>query len=103
MVTGSATDTAAGPPGPLDDAGYHFLAPRLRSTLFVLPGVMRHPAEYFAEAARRYGGVVTLSPNRIYLVTDPEGVKHVLQDNHTNYIKGPSYEVLRPLMGNGLF
>ncbi len=53
--------------------------------------------------ARRYGGVVTLSPNRIFLVTHPDGVKHILQDNHTNYIKGPWYKVLQPLMGNGLF
>ena len=69
----------------------------------VLPSLMRNPADYFAQTARRYGGVVTLSPNRAYLVTDPDGVKHVLQDNHTNYIKGPWYQVLRPLMGDGLF
>ena len=47
--------------------------------------------------------MVTLSPNRAYLVTDLDGIKHVLQDNHTNYIKGPWYQVLRPLMGDGLF
>jgi cytochrome P450 len=105
MVTGSASPSAAtvGPPGPLDDAGYNFLPPRLRAQLVVLPSLMRNPADYFAQTARRYGGVVTLSPNRAYLVTDPDGVKHILQDNHTNYIKGPWYQVLRPLMGDGLF
>ena len=30
-------------------------------------------------------------------------MKHVVQDNHTNYIKGPWYKVLKPLMGDGLF
>jgi len=55
------------------------------------------------QVARRYGGVVTLSPRRIFLVTHPDGVKHVVQDNHTNYIKGPWYRVLKPLMGDGLF
>ena len=106
MVTGNASPSAATigpPPGPLDDAGYHFLPLRLRALLIVLPSLMRHPPDYFAQTARRYGGVVTLSPNRAYLVTDPEGVKHVLQDNHINYIKGPWYQVLRPLMGDGLF
>jgi len=105
MVTDSATTVGLkqSPPGPLDDAGYRYLPPRLRSQLIVLPGLMRNPPEYFVQVAQRYGGVVTLSPNRIYLVTDPDGVKHVVQDNHTNYIKGPWYKVLRPLMGDGLF
>jgi cytochrome P450 len=103
MATGSATDTTAGPPGPLDAAGYRFLPARLRAQLTVLPSLMRNPPNYFAQTAARYGGVVTLSPNRAYLVTDPDGVKHILQDNHTNYIKGPWYQVLRPLMGDGLF
>jgi cytochrome P450 len=102
MVTDSAAARLA-PPGPLDDAGYRFLPLRLRSHLTVLPSLMRDPPEYFVQVARRYGGVVTLSPNRVYLVTDPDGVKHVLQDNHTNYIKGPWYNVLKPLFGDGLF
>jgi cytochrome P450 len=105
MVTGSANPSVAkaGPPGPLDNAGYNFLPPRLRAQLIVLPSLMRNPPEYFAQSAAKYGPVVTLSPNRAYLVTDLEGIKHVLQDNHTNYIKGPWYHVLRPLMGDGLF
>jgi cytochrome P450 len=91
------------PPGPLDDAGYRYLPGRVRSHLVVLPGVIRNAPEYFVQVARRYGGVVTLSPRRIFLVTHPDGVKHVVQDNHTNYIKGPWYKVLKPLMGDGLF
>jgi len=102
MVTDSAAARLA-PPGPLDDAGYRFLPLRLRSHATVLPSLMRDPPEYFVQVARRYGGVVTLSPTRVYLVTDPDGVKHVLQDNHTNYIKGPWYNVLKPLFGDGLF
>jgi len=101
MNTSSGSKPA--PPGPLDDAGYRYLPGRVRSHLVVLPGVMRNPPEYFVQVARRYGGVVTLSPRRIFLVTHPEGVKHVVQDNHTNYIKGPWYKVLKPLMGDGLF
>ncbi len=103
MIDETATGSRLAPPGPLDDAGYRFLPGRVRSHLTVLPGVMRNPPEYFVEVARRYGGVVTLSPRRVFLVTHPHGVKHVVQDNHTNYIKGPWYKVLKPLMGDGLF
>ncbi len=98
-----ASGSKPAPPGPLDDAGYRYLPGRVRSHLVVLPGVIRNPPEYFVQVARRYGGVVTLSPRRIFLVTHPDGVKHVVQDNHTNYIKGPWYKVLKPLMGDGLF
>ena len=103
MNTKTASNARPAPPGPLDDAGFRYLPPRVRSHLVVLPGVVRNPPEYFAQVARCYGGVVTLSPGRIYLVTHPDGVKHVVQDNHTNYIKGPWYKVLKPLMGDGLF
>jgi cytochrome P450 len=95
--------TKPAPPGPLDDAGYRFLSPRLRSRLMVMPPVLRNPPEYFVQMSRQYGGIVTLSPRRIFLVTGPDCVKHVLQDRHTNYIKGPAYNLLKPLMGNGLF
>ena len=103
MNTRTAPGSKPAPPGPLDDAGYRYLPGRVRSHLVVLPGVIRSPPEYFVQVARRYGGVVTLSPRRIFLVTHPDGVKHVVQDNHTNYIKGPWYKVLKPLMGDGLF
>jgi cytochrome P450 len=107
MVTDSATviatTTKPAPPGPLDDAGYRFLPPRLRSRLMVMPPALRNPPEYFVKMSRQYGGIVTLSPRRIFLVAGPDCVKHVLQDHHTNYIKGPAYNLLKPLMGNGLF
>lgn len=101
-MTTAATSKPA-PPGPLDDAEYRYLPGLVRAYLIVLPEVIRNPPEYFLQVARRYGGVVTLSPRRIFLVADPDGVKHVVQDNHTNYIKGPRYKVLKPLMGDGLF
>lgn len=103
MVAATTADSKLSPPGPLDDAGLRFLPPRLRAKFFILPHLIRNPPAYFVQVSRQYGGVVTLSPNRIYLVTDPDGVKHVVQDNHTNYIKGPWYKVLNPLMGDGLF
>src|SRR5512141_3173304 len=57
----TSTGSRPAPPGPLDDAGYRYLPGRLRSYLAVLPRVVRNPPDYFVHAARRYGGVVTLS------------------------------------------
>lgn len=91
-------------PGPLDDAPLPFLPARLRSYLFVLPKVMRSAPEYMFEVAQHYGGIVALSPGRVHLLTHPDHIKHVLQDNHFNYVKGPQYrEKLRPIMGEGVF
>jgi len=103
MITATVAGSRPAAPGPLDGAGYRYLPSRVRAHLVVLPRLIRNPPEYLVEVARRYGGVVTLSPRRIFLVTHPEYVKHVVQDNHTNYIKGPWYKVLKPLMGDGLF
>jgi cytochrome P450 len=42
-------------------------------------------------------------PNKICLfVWDPEGIAHVLRNNHTNYEKTFQYEELKPLLGEGL-
>ena len=103
MTADTSASSKRTAPGPLDDAGFRFLPGRMRSQLFVLPRVVRNPPEYFVQVAHQYGGVVTLSPGRIFLITHPDAVKHVVQDNHTNYIKGPWYKVLKPLMGDGLF
>lgn len=42
-------------------------------------------------------------PNRLSLfVFSPSAVKHVLKDNHNNYVKSREYEHMKPLLGNGL-
>jgi cytochrome P450 len=38
----------------------------------------------------------------VYVFTNPEHVKHVLQENYTNYHKSVVYEFLKPVVGNGL-
>jgi cytochrome P450 len=52
-----------------------------------------------------YGEVAQLRifGRRIYAVYHPDGVKHVLQDNHTNYVKGPVFDPIRAIAGNSLF
>src|SRR6185312_1331167 len=45
-----------------------------------------------------------LREGRSVAVFHPDYIRHVLQDNHPNYQKGPRYRAaLAPLMGNGLF
>lgn len=72
--------------------------------LGMLPAVRRDPIGVFMHAARRFGDVVyfKIGPRRGYLITNPEDVRHVLQDNARNYHKSPLYEKLRVFLGNGL-
>lgn len=85
-----ATSIAPGPRG-------HFL-------LGHLPERRKDPLNLFVRAMRDYGGVVRMKfgPKLIHLVNDPAGVKHVLQDNAKNYVKGFGYDQLVPLLGAGL-
>lgn len=67
-----------------------------------LRDAMRDPLAFMDDMAAR-GDVVTLRENRTYLVTHPDGVKHVLQDNHLNYRKGPRYvRAVEAIFGRGL-
>jgi cytochrome P450 len=72
--------------------------------LGMLPAVRRDPAGVFMQAARRFGDVVYLKigPRRGFLITNPEDIRHVLQDNARNYHKSPLYGKLRMFLGNGL-
>jgi cytochrome P450 len=56
------------------------------------------------KAARDFGGVVyfKIGPRRGFLVSNPDDVRHVLQDNARNYHKSPLYDKLRMFLGNGL-
>lgn len=60
----------------------------------------------FAHLARDFGAVVRFpfSPAGapLYILSSPDGVKHVLQDNHRNYKKAMTYDFLKPVVGHGL-
>lgn len=63
----------------------------------------RDPLAFFTDLAREGGDVVPVHlVTRGFLVTHPDHVKHVLQDHHTNYGKGPLYPRLKPVAGEGL-
>ena len=68
----------------------------------VLPGFRRDALATLLNAAREHGDAVRidLGPQRFTLLSNPEHVRHVLQQNPGNYVKG--YDKLRALLGNGL-
>src|SRR5512143_365363 len=39
----------------------------------------------------------------LYHLSEPEAIQRVLQDNARNYVKGPLFDPMRSLVGNGLF
>ena len=60
-------------------------------------GTLARTAEYGPVAAFPFG------PMRAYLVSHPDGLKHVLQDNARNYTKELfGYDLLRRIVGDGL-
>jgi cytochrome P450 len=64
---------------------------------------LRDPLAFLKNLQATYGDVVSVRKGRTYLISHPDGIKHVLQDNHQNYRKGPRYvAALKPLMGLGL-
>jgi cytochrome P450 len=71
----------------------------------VLSEVRRDTPGFLTTTSRTYGPVACyrLGPLRSYLVTHPDGVKRVLQDNVANYTKDHvSYGLVRWIAGNGL-
>src|SRR5437867_12540642 len=54
---------------------------------------------------RRHGDLVAsrFGPWWFYSLVRPDHVRHVLQDNHQNYVKGDLIERTKPLIGDGLF
>lgn len=85
--------TRRGAPGP---RGYPFVG--------VWPQLRRNPLQFFLEAARRFGDVVSLDLGiyRVYLINHPAHIRDILQDHHHNYRKGPSAGRVRPLFGEGV-
>lgn len=86
--------TLAHPPGP-----------RGRPPLDDLRALQRGPHEFLLKIAHDYGPVVRypIGPLAVYLVSHPDGVRHVLQENHRNYSKDTfQYRLLSTITGTGL-
>lgn len=68
------------------------------------------PHAFLLKIARAYGPILRypvgppIGPGfAFYLISDPDGVKHVLQDNHKNYTKDTfQYNLLSTITGRGL-
>ena len=65
----------------------------------------RDPLAFVEALAREYGDAVCLGLGivDVYLFHHPDAVKHVLQDNNQNYVKGEVIGRVKVLIGEGLF
>jgi cytochrome P450 len=70
----------------------------------MMPEMISDMLGLFMNTTRDYGGIAQFKLlNKSYLlVTNPDYVKYILQDNYKNYIRGRSVETGRVLLGNGL-
>lgn len=83
----SRSDRPPGPPG----SRYRQFRPALTDPL------------RFLEDMAAYGGIVMLRRDKTYLISEPDAIGRIFQDNHFNYSKGERYiEALEPLFGHGL-
>ena len=78
--------------------------PRGLPLLGVMPEMVSDMLGLFTRTAREFGGIAQfkLLNSKYFLVTNPDYVKYILQDNYKNYIRGRSVETGRVLLGNGL-
>jgi cytochrome P450 len=85
--------------------GHHPPGPPWYSAAQNTFSLLRHTLDFLLEMCERYGDVVSV-PTLVgpwTLIFHPDGVRHVLQENHRNYTKdAPDYHVLRLVLGKGL-
>ena len=76
--------------------------PRGYPIVGVLPNMARDLLGFLVSVSNQYDGLVRLrvGPRSMHLITHPDAVKHILQDNYRNYIKG--YDAVERLLGQGL-
>lgn len=89
-----ASNTAAHAPGPRDLRPFGSLTDIQRDAL----GTLVHLHRCYGDVVRHRIGMIPT-----YLITHPEGIKHVLQDNTRNYTKHAlGFALIRQLLGDGL-
>lgn len=96
------TKTAKLPLPPEAEGGW----PIGSATIFI-----KNPLKFFEANVPKYGPIFQVtslffkvSPNldRMVVISDPDMVKHIMQDNNKNYRKSYGYSVLELLIGKGL-
>jgi cytochrome P450 len=69
------------------------------------------PLDFFEKFIPKYGGIFQITSvfvkvmrqfDWIMVVSNPDMVKNIMQDNNRNYVKSHSYKVLEILLGHGL-
>lgn len=70
--------------------------------LGVFPQVWKDPLKFFLRAGTENPEIVRIDmgPAHLHLVSHPDSVKYILQDNNRNFAKG--YDKAKPLLGEGL-
>ncbi len=73
------------------------------------PIELRADADTLADLLRlqgEYGNIVYLETPRgrhVYFVNDPDAIRRILVRDHGKYVKGPGFERVKLLLGNGIF
>ena len=84
----------------------HRLAPGQQGLLIIksLVGFYRNPIQLFASLHEQYGDIVRLQggPYFAHLITQPDHIKHILQDNAKNYRLSGIFDEIVPVVGKGL-
>src|SRR5438270_6739579 len=76
--------------------------PSLLDALIYRPG--RDPLVFFTSLAKTYGDVVQyrMAGERIFLISDPQHIKHILVTHNKNFTKSRGLERTKRILGNGL-
>ncbi len=69
-----------------------------------LPAMLRDLSACVLQAVRDHGPLVRMriGGGSMVIVAHPDDLRRVLQDNHRNYIRGATVDLIRPMLGNGL-
>ncbi|MDP6685177.1 MAG: cytochrome P450, partial [Candidatus Marinimicrobia bacterium] len=75
-----------------------------RPILGFLPEFKKNRLNLSTHLMETYGDIVQykLGPHKTVMITHPDYVKHVLQENYSNYKKDYFYEDLKLVLGQGL-
>lgn len=77
----------------------------MKSSRFLLrlQALRKDPLAFLSKVAAR-GDLIRIgrAPYPVFLVNHAASIRHVLQDNHSNYLKNPAAARVKPLFGEGL-